>query len=300
MTDGAARDSGAHQLRPCPPQATRITAWRPAVPGITEVFHARFAEHAYPTHTHDAWTVMIVDDGAVDFGLDRHRHGVTGTATVALLPPGVAHDGRTVTSAGFRKRVLYLAPELLPSGLIGPAVDVPLIDDRLLRHRIHQLHRALGDPGETLQAESRLAFLRERLRFHLAAFRSPTVKPSRGTAQLASALRDLLESRLQAGITLQEAAALLHTHPTHAIRAFRRTYGLPPHAYLTGRRIDEARRLLLAGRRPAEVAPTVGFYDQAHLHRHFTRHLGITPARFAASPRRDLPPGRVLPGTRGL
>ena len=37
-----------------------ITAWHPAVPGIVEVFHARFVDHAYPLHTHDTWTVLIV------------------------------------------------------------------------------------------------------------------------------------------------------------------------------------------------------------------------------------------------
>jgi transcriptional regulator GlxA family with amidase domain len=33
----------------------------------------------------------------------------------------------------------------------------------------------------------------------------------------------------------------------------------------------------------ADVAVAVGFHDQAHLHRHFTRMLGITPGRYARS-----------------
>ncbi|WP_241777546.1 helix-turn-helix domain-containing protein, partial [Streptomyces sp. CT34] len=49
------------------------------------------------------------------------------------------------------------------------------------------------------------------------------------------------------------------------------------------------RRLLLDGRPPAEVATAVGFHDQSHLTRHFKRHLGITPGRYA---RRVLAPGR--------
>ena len=42
----------------------------------------------------------------------------------------------------------------------------------------------------------------------------------------------------------------------------------------------EARRLLLDGMPPATVAAEVGFYDQAHLHRHFRNHLATTPGRF--------------------
>jgi AraC-like DNA-binding protein len=44
--------------------------------------------------------------------------------------------------------------------------------------------------------------------------------------------------------------------------------------------VDEARRQLLAGRSPADVAATVGFHDQPHLTRHFRRHVGTTPGRF--------------------
>ncbi|MFE1171011.1 helix-turn-helix domain-containing protein [Streptomyces sp. NPDC058773] len=262
------------------PPRTTISAWRPSVPGIAEVFHAHFTEHAYPAHTHDTWALMILNDGAVDFACDRHRHGVTGAGTVVLLPPGVSHDGRTVTASGFRKRVLYLDAVVLPEELTGRAVDGPVFGDALLRQRIQQLHTALGDAGDAFEAESRLAFVRERLHGHLAALRPPRA-PGPEANRLAAELRDLLDSRLTAGLSLQEAAGVLHAHPTHLIRCFKQTYGLPPHAYLTGKRIERARGLLLDGRRPAEVAATVGFHDQAHLHRHFIRHVGTTPARYA-------------------
>lgn len=41
------------------------------------------------------------------------------------------------------------------------------------------------------------------------------------------------------------------------------------------------RHLLLAGMRPADVAATAGFSDQAHLTRHFRRMPGTGPARYA-------------------
>ncbi len=65
------------------------------------------------------------------------------------------------------------------------------------------------------------------------------------------------------------------------MRRFSAAFGLPPHRYLTGRRIEAARGRLLAGQPIADVAAAVGFHDQAHLHRHFTRLVGTTPARFA-------------------
>jgi AraC-like DNA-binding protein len=256
----------------------RLTAWRPAVAGITEVFHARFVDHAYPSHTHDAWTLIILDDGAIRYDLARHDHGAAAGATVTLLPPHVPHDGRSATTDGFRKRVLYLSPELIGDDLVGAAVDRPAITDAVLRDRISRLHRALTDPADAFEAESRLALVRQRLRAHLSKSEAPPLSTS---PTLAARLRELLDARTAEGLTLAEAAAVLHAHPTHLVRAFTRAYGLPPHRYLTGRRIDRARRLLLAGRRPADVAAELGFHDQAHLTRHFVRHVGTSPARFA-------------------
>ncbi|WP_369131514.1 AraC family ligand binding domain-containing protein, partial [Modestobacter roseus] len=109
--------------------ADEVRAWRPAVPGLTEVFHAHFTDHVYPAHTHDAWTLLLVDDGAVRYDLDRHAHGATTTA-VTLLPPGVPHDGRSQHPGGFRKRVLYLEPATLGTHRVGSAVDSPAFADR--------------------------------------------------------------------------------------------------------------------------------------------------------------------------
>ncbi|MEU2079769.1 AraC family ligand binding domain-containing protein, partial [Streptomyces sp. NPDC013489] len=114
----------------------QVSAWRPHVPGVVEVFHARFTAHAYPMHVHDVWTLLIVDDGAVRYDLDRREHGTPGD-TVSLLPPQVPHNGSPATPHGFRKRVLYLDLTQLDESFIGAAVDGPDLVDPLLRRRPH-------------------------------------------------------------------------------------------------------------------------------------------------------------------
>jgi hypothetical protein len=59
----------------CVVSDTRVHAWRPPVPGVVEVFHARMTSHVYPMHTHEAWTLLIVDDGKIRYDLHRHEHG---------------------------------------------------------------------------------------------------------------------------------------------------------------------------------------------------------------------------------
>jgi AraC-like DNA-binding protein len=237
-------------------------------------------EHAYPMHTHETWALLIVDDGAVRYDLERHERGAY-RAVVTLLPPHVPHNGRAASGYGFGKRVLYLDPTILAEDLIGTAVDGPSFPDPALRRRIDAVHRLLASPSEEgLELESRLAFIAERLRHHLTrriCFRSSVV-PAPG---LARHLRDLLDERIQSGLTLARASQLLHASPTYLVRAFSREFGISPHQYLTSRRVDRARRLLLQGMPAGEVAATVGFYDQSHLNRHFRRILGATPSAWS-------------------
>jgi AraC-like DNA-binding protein len=256
---------------------SEVRAWRPDVPGITEVFHAHFTQHAYPLHTHTVWTLLILDDGLLRFDLDRHDHD-TLRSQVLLLPPHVPHDGRTAAPQGFRKRVVYLTEDALDATLIGPATGRPNLSDPLLWDRISRLHGVLALTGESFEAQSRLALIVDRLS---AQFRRPVVDLAPPRRGVADDLHDLLDARLTSGLTLDEAAGLLHTHPAHLVRAFTRRFAIPPHLYLTGRRVEMARQLLLSGMPAGTVASEVGFYDQSHLTRHFKRMLGVSPSRYA-------------------
>jgi AraC-like DNA-binding protein len=264
----------------CVAADTRVRAWRPEVPGVAEVFHAHMTSHVYPMHTHEAWTLLIVDDGMIRYDLDHHEHGAV-NRVVTLLPPQVPHNGRAATSAGFGKRVVYLDLSALPASLIGQAVDQPVLSDALLRQRIHQLHRVLGQQGEEFEAEHRLAFIAERLCWHLRRRGGPGTPPA--NASTADELRGLIDTRFRESVTLREASDALHAHPAHLVRAFSRQFGISPHQYMTSRRVDLARRLLLDGMPPSLAAAEAGFYDQSHLSRHFSHVLGTTPGRYARS-----------------
>jgi AraC-like DNA-binding protein len=262
------------------PGRCHIEAWAPRVPGIREVFHAHLVDYAYPAHCHDTWAVLIVDDGAIRYDLDRRQCGAAGQA-VTILPPGVTHDGRPAPGAsGFRKRELYLDPAFWPRGLTGAAVDHTSISDPPLRAALARLHDALGRDAESLDAETRLALIGERITGHLTRTPPPAPAPEPG---IAGQLRLLLDEHLASQLSLAWAASTLGRSVPHLVRSFTRQFGLSPHAYVIGRRIDAARRLMLQGAAPADVATAVGFYDQAHFTRHFKRHTATTPARYARS-----------------
>jgi len=68
---------------------------------------------------------------------------------------------------------------------------------------------------------------------------------------------------------------------SHFARAFRQSFGTPPHHYLVRQRVECA-KLLLSGtnRSLCEVAQQAGFSDQPSFSRTFKAVVGITPGQF--------------------
>ena len=240
------------------------------MPGIREVFHAHLVDYAYPPHCHETWAVLIVNDGAIRYDLDRRRCGAAGQ-TVTILPPGVAHDGPPAPGAsGFRKRELYLDPAFFPAGLTGAAVDHTNISDRPLRAALARLHDALTRDAGSL-AEARLALIGERITGHLTRTPAPALAPEPGVA---GQLRLLLDEHLTSQLSLAWAAARLDRSVPHLVRSFTRQFGVsprlrdrpphrggpPPHAARGRTRRRGHRRRLL---RPGPLHPAL---QAAHRH----------------------------------
>ncbi|KIL41851.1 hypothetical protein SD70_04345 [Gordoniibacillus kamchatkensis] len=59
--------------------------------------------------------------------------------------------------------------------------------------------------------------------------------------------------------------------------------GHAPHQYVIRERIYKAQKLLVKGSPVQEVAASLGFSDQSHLHRHFKRIVGVTPREYIQS-----------------
>ncbi|WP_159059072.1 helix-turn-helix transcriptional regulator, partial [Streptomyces scabiei] len=114
-------------------------------------------------------------------------------------------------------------------------------------------------------------------------------------ATVAARARAVLEERMTDPPTLERLAADLGTSPFAILRAFRTAYGMPPHAWLTDARVRRARGLLDTGTSPAEAAVAVGFTDQPHLNRHFSRIVGVPPGAY----QRERASGRIDDAPRG-
>ncbi|MEZ0446291.1 helix-turn-helix domain-containing protein [Cellulomonas sp. ICMP 17802] len=113
-----------------------------------------------------------------------------------------------------------------------------------------------------------------------AALREPALP--RCTAAVEAAVAALVEDPGRPVAAVAREVGLSHGHLD---RAFRRVVGLPPGTFARVVRMRDLLASLDTGRPVGwgQVAADRGWYDQAHLIRHFRRHTGTTPAAYVAA-----------------
>jgi AraC family transcriptional regulator len=90
-----------------------------------------------------------------------------------------------------------------------------------------------------------------------------------------------IESHLGLKLSTHELASLVSLSKSHFSRAFKRSLGLPPMAYVAMRRVERAKSLISSTRDDlSQIAVVCGFCDQAHLSRSFRRVVGLSPGRW--------------------
>jgi AraC family transcriptional regulator len=93
-----------------------------------------------------------------------------------------------------------------------------------------------------------------------------------------------IEEHLADQIPLATLAQLARLSPCYFCRAFKQSFGMPPHRYHTSRRIERAKELLA---KPAhsvtEVGSAVGFSDTSSFTTAFRKWTGFTPTAYRRS-----------------
>ncbi|MBZ9598467.1 AraC family transcriptional regulator [Streptomyces yangpuensis] len=258
--------------------------WRyPELPGL-DLLRAHYVRHTFPRHAHDGYVIAAVTGGIEEVGLPGHVVRA-GPGSVVLINPEVPHTARAGAPEGWAYATLYPSSGLIAEvaaeiGLLRgtPGFTADIVADPQASRTITEVHRA-AEAGNALAADTLLRGVVARmLTRHAGPLPTRTVRGSGGAE--AAAARAVLEERLADPPSLEQLAAELGTSPFALLRAFRDRYGMPPHTWLTDARVRRARRLLDAGTPPAEAAVAVGFTDQPHLNRHFTRIVGVPPGAY--------------------
>jgi AraC family transcriptional regulator len=97
-------------------------------------------------------------------------------------------------------------------------------------------------------------------------------------------LTGYIEEHLHDQISVSTLAELVHLSPFHFCRVFKQSFGVPPHRYYTGRRIDHAKAMLAKRDRSiTEIGLTIGFSETSSFSAAFRRATGVTPSAYRMS-----------------
>ncbi len=262
--------------------------WQAEALAGVELLHARYIEQRFAPHVHEGFVFTVIEHGAQRF---RHRGSdhLAPVGSMVLINPDELHTGSKAHEEGWRYRGFYpdnaqVSGVLTELGLASggmPSFASSVLHDPQLHRLFGALHLLLESGAEALQQQTawREAIL---LLFQRHARLPQAPSPGREPQAVARA-KELLGSQLAEPPSLEQLAAAVNLSPFHFARVFRRATGLPPHAWLKQRRLEQARALLKSGCLPLAVAMQLGFADQSHLTRQFKQAYGVGPGEYRSA-----------------
>ena len=139
-----------------------------------------------------------------------------------------------------------------------------------------------SDPGSRQYAEALSLVLMHELG-RLERTTSPVMRPLSGGLPpwQRKRLVDFIEEHLSEQISLATLAELVNLSLFHFARAFKKSFGVPPHRYHSARRMDHARSLLQRTELTVtEIGMQTGFRDTSSFTRAFRGFTGFAPTEY--------------------
>lgn len=252
-----------------------------------EILRASYITHTFARHTHETFTIGVLEGGAGAFDARGTTH-IAHPSNLFIIHPDEVHNGYAAIPAGWTYRVIYPDPAMLQQILLeqtGSAREVPffpqtIIKDQDLSQLILSLHALLEQPSGRLERE---ISLHEMLAHLIARHASPMpgMQPVSREHRAVTRVQDYFHAHIGENISLTQLADLVDLNPSYFLRTFRDQVGLPPHAYQIQLRVQNAKKLLREGMSLPQVALEMGFADQSHFARHFRHLVGVPPGHYA-------------------
>lgn len=243
----------------------------------------------YAPHSHKQWSLGAITGGHSTFLYRDDCHPIQ-TGTLVLMNPDWVHACNPVDNQPWAYWMLYVDTPWLTqlrhqAGLLDQPHWQDIATATLSEPHWYQRYCALAecliDPQrDLLEKQSQAVLYLTELMQYLA--QQPLHEPRLVPQQLRR-LADYLNEHAAKDISLDDLCALSGYSPGHLIRAFRRHFGLTPHAFVVNRRIQLGQQALKAGQPIAEAALETGFSDQAHFQRTFKKLVAATPDQYRRS-----------------
>ncbi|KIO37351.1 AraC family transcriptional regulator [Shewanella sp. cp20] len=261
--------------------------------GGIELLNASYQKQNFSRHSHEGYTVGVIDTGAQRFYRTGGDH-VAPQDSIILVNADEVHNGRSATDNGWSYRAMYPLPEQFAdiAAAIGtkrtgaPYFPEPVVKDKPLADLLRLTFETLTGSDNALLRESLIYTSMVKLMTRHGASRPPADTAKTAQRQL-TLVKQFLDDMPASDVSLTALANLAGMSPYYLIKQFQQCFGLPPHAYQIQSRIRLAKQKIRAGEPLLDVALGCGFHDQSHLNRHFKRALGVTPGQYAKEVERN-------------
>ena len=240
-------------------------------------------QHTFSWHMHDSYVLGVVTQGTARFTTSAGTHWIP-PLSISVIHPQQAHSGPVHHQDAITQSNCYPSVRLMQSVAaeeLGRPRQMPMFTPQVIADP--DLARAILEMHDQLCSEAVVDSLTQRARVVLATLmeRHATFIPEDAYWQSTGTIRRVcvhLRTHYQEPVSIRQLTEVAGgISEVHLIRQFRQQIGMPPYAYLTYRRVEEAKQRLQQCLPTAQAALEVGFTDQSHLTRQFKKMLGITP-----------------------
>jgi AraC family transcriptional regulator len=208
---------------------------------------------------------------------------------MTFIPAGQCFHGWQEPRVLARCTYLYIDPA---GPLIDPELRFSEIDfkprlfffDRDLWETATKLKEQVETPGPSSYADALGVVLAHELaRMERGVSQVPVFRGGLAGWQQKK-VTEFIEGHLNEDIALQELASMVELSRYHFARAFKQSFGVPPHRYHMGRRMERAKTLLEERTRSVtQVGLMLGFAETSSFTTSFRRTVGVTPSDFRRS-----------------
>ena len=288
----ASKGARAVQFRPARVAKRQAAEWRGLSGEVIRIASQDSFESDYqgPCHLLVFYTQAVRHKGeSIVEGLPRSTlHDFSGKLT--FVPAGrrfqELQEPRVLTRATYF-HIDPRGPLIEQDAVFGEAELAPRLffDDPVVRQTVLKLEGLIeaGPSGSRLYAEALgMVLVHELLRLNGGAQPAPKRGGLAGWQQRSVA--QYIEENLSEQISLAELAQLVHLSVFHFSRAFKQSFGMPPHRYHTRRRIERAKVFLASlNQSVTEIAFDTGFSDTSSFTAAFRKWTGRTPTEYRRS-----------------
>jgi AraC family transcriptional regulator len=291
LPDRKIADVNSHELEISPASVVsrRASAWDGIRVEIVECMthdKVEFRFHA-PSHLLLVYEEGVRDEGETIVGNLPVSTLRTLRRKLTFVPAGHAYRERQRPRVRSRVICFYFDPAKLPihSDASRTAASLPprlFFENNVLWDTAVKLAIAMEDGSDSERYCEALGVVvaHELLRMHGTVRRS---LPARGGLAVwqQRTVAAYIDEHLAEAIPLDTLARLVHLSPFYFCRAFKQSFGSPPHRYHVKRRIDRAKALLAdPASSVTDIALELGFSETSSFSAAFRHTTGTTPTEY--------------------